>query len=38
MKKKNITGLLVTIAVFAAVISLSIYFLAIANLPICKDK
>ena len=26
MKKKNITGLLVTIAVFAAVISLSIYF------------
>ena len=27
MKKKNITGLLVTIAVFAAVISLSIYFI-----------
>ena len=26
MKKKNITGLLVTMAVFAAVISLSIYF------------
>ncbi len=37
MKKKNITGLLVTLAVFAVIISLSIYFFSNSE-PTCKDR